>query len=306
MTVEFGDDFVFGERIELFQKNDGGGRVFSVLTFGLEFVADLSGADQNAVGFADFGVGDDVQEILVSEICKGRTGVGMAQHALGSEYDQRLAPVAQGLAAQQVKILRGVTRLRDLDIVFRGELDESFDSRAGVFRSLALVAVGQEHHDAGEQVPLGFAGADELVNDGLGNVDEVAELGFPQYERFGIVAAVAVFEAEDSGFGKCRVIDFTARLAGRDAFQRHEFVFVLDVDEDGVALVERAAASVLSAKAYGNAGLHQTSKRERFGHAVIDGAFARAHLGALLQQLLNFGMNVEARGIRSQASREFQ
>jgi hypothetical protein len=55
--------------------------------------------------------------------------------------------------------------------------------------------VGQEQHDAGEQVPLGLAGADELVDDGLGNVDEIAELSFPEDERFGVVAAVAVFEA---------------------------------------------------------------------------------------------------------------
>src|SRR5438046_10290253 len=106
--------------------------------------------------------------------------VGGRSHAFGGEYDERLAPVGQGLAAQEVEILRGVARLRDLDIVLGGELYEAFNAGAGVLRSLAFVAVGQKQHDAGEQIPLGFTGADELIDDGLRDVDEVAELGFPE------------------------------------------------------------------------------------------------------------------------------
>ena len=141
-------------------------------------------------------------ETSLGEVFDGRCGVGMAQHAFRGEDYQRLAPVAQGLAAQKVKILRCVRRLRDLDVVFCGELEEALDAGAGVFWSLAFVAVWEKQHYAGEQIPLGFAGGDELVDDGLGNVDEVAELGFPENERFGIVAAVAVFEAEHAGLGK--------------------------------------------------------------------------------------------------------
>ena len=160
-------------------------------------------------------------------------------------------------------------------------------SGAGMFRALAFVAVRQQHHDAGEQVPLGFSGADELVDDGLRDVDEVAELRFPENERFGIVAAVSVFEAENSGFGERGVVDFAAGLAGRNVFERHVFVLVLDVDEDGVALVESAAARVLSGHANMRAGFHQARERQGFGHAVIDGAFAGAHLGALFKKLLH-------------------
>src|SRR6202140_1773700 len=109
--------------------------------------------------------------------------------------------MAQSLAAEQMEILRGVGRLRDLNIVLGCELDESLDARAGMFRSLAFVAVREKHHNAREQVPLGFAGADELVDDSLCDVDEVAERGFPEAERLGVVTAVTVFEAEDAGFG---------------------------------------------------------------------------------------------------------
>jgi hypothetical protein len=72
----------------------------------------------------------------------------MAQHALRSEHDQRLAPVPQRLPPQQMKILRGVRRLRDLNIVFGRELNEALDARAGVLRPLAFVAVRQQQHQA--------------------------------------------------------------------------------------------------------------------------------------------------------------
>src|SRR3984957_15402694 len=106
----------------------------------------------------------------------------MAQHAFRCEYDQRFAPVSQSLAAEKVKILCGVGWLRDLNVMFRGQLQEAFDASAGVFRSLAFVAVGQEQDDAGKQVPLGFTGGDDLVDNALGGITEVAELGLPKKE----------------------------------------------------------------------------------------------------------------------------
>ena len=51
--------------------------------------------------------------------------------------------MAQRLTAQQMKILCGVRGLRNLDIVLRSELQEPLDAGAGVFRSLAFVAVGK-------------------------------------------------------------------------------------------------------------------------------------------------------------------
>ena len=63
---EFRGEFFFWKGIELFQKYNRGGVVFSLLTLGLEFVADFSGADQDAVGLADFHVGDHVLETLAA------------------------------------------------------------------------------------------------------------------------------------------------------------------------------------------------------------------------------------------------
>src|SRR6202158_2529725 len=202
MAIKFRGDFLLGEWVELFEEDDCRARFFSPVALGSEFVADFSGANQDAVGFSDFGIGEDVQKILVGKIFDRRTRVRMAQHAFRSKDDQRLAPMTQTLAAEQMEILRGIGGLRNLDVVLGGELDEALNTGAGMFRSLAFIAVREKHHDAREQVPFGFAGADELVDDSLRNVDEVAELSFPEAQRLGIVAAVAVFEAEDSSFGE--------------------------------------------------------------------------------------------------------
>jgi len=110
--------------------------------------------------------------------------------------------VTQGLTAQQMKILCCVRGLADLEIVASGELQEAFDARARVLGPLAFVSVGQKKDEAGEQSPLVFASADELIDDGLRNIGEIPELGFSENKGFGVVAAVAVFESHDAGLGE--------------------------------------------------------------------------------------------------------
>ena len=100
-----------------------------------------------------------------------------------------------------------------------------------MLRALAFVAVREQQDESGEEVPLVFAGDDELVDDDLRAVGEVAELGFPHDERFGEVAGEAVLEAEDRGFGELGVVDFDARLAGSEVTERDVFLLVDDVDE---------------------------------------------------------------------------
>ena len=66
----------------------------------------------------------------------------------------------------------------------------------GVLRARALVAVRQQQRQARRLAPLGQAGDDELVDDHLRRVDEVAELRLPQHERLRRLHRVAVLEAE--------------------------------------------------------------------------------------------------------------
>ena len=72
-----------------------------------------------------------------------------------------------------------------------------------------------------------------------------------------------------------------------------------------MALVEGAAAAVLSTEAYRNSVPCQAAESKRFRHSVVERTLANTHLGTLLQQLLNLGMNVETRGVRGQARKQF-
>src|ERR1700722_19502326 len=99
----------------------------------------------------------------------------MAQHALGSEDHKRLPPVAQGLAAQQMEILRGIRRLTNLKIVASRELQKAFDAGARMLRSLTFIPVRQKEDQSGKQSPFVLAGADELIDHGLRDIGEVAK-----------------------------------------------------------------------------------------------------------------------------------
>ena len=189
----------------------------------------------------------------------------------------------------------------DLHVVARAELQIALDAGAGVLRALAFMPVRQQQNQSGQQVPLVFPGNDELVDDDLRAVGEVAELRFPHHQRFGIVARVSVLEAHHRGFGKLGVVDLDPRLIGRQMAQRHVFLLVLDVDQHRVPLIEGAAAAVLTAQPNGSALQRQRTEGQRFGHAEVERTLAIAHLAALLQQLLHLGMDVEVFGIFHQA-----
>ena len=89
-----------------------------------------------------------------------------------------------------------------------------------MLRSLAFVSVGQQHDEAREQIPLIFAGRDELIDDDLCAVGEIAELRFPQHERFRVIAAETVLKADDSCFRERRIVNLEPRRRFRQMLQR--------------------------------------------------------------------------------------
>src|SRR6476646_2789948 len=112
----------------------------------------------------------------------------MSQQALGSEKDQRLpyAPAvlaAAHLAAEKMEILGRGCAIANLHIVFRAQLEEAFNAGAGVLWTLPLITVWQQQSQPDRLLPLAFGACDELVDDHLRAIDEVAKLGFPQYQR---------------------------------------------------------------------------------------------------------------------------
>ena len=78
--------------------------------------------------------------------------------------------------------------------------------------ALAFEPVRQEHHEPAQAVPFVFGADDELIDDALGDVPEVPELGFPHHESFGAIEAVAVFESKHCGFRQGAIDDFDSGL----------------------------------------------------------------------------------------------
>ncbi len=126
----------------------------------------------------------------------------MAQHAFRSENDEWFAPRATDLAAQQMKILRRSGRLANLHIFFARELHKALDARAGMLGALTFVAVRQQHDQTGGKIPYVLTGADEMNDDDLRAVGEISELRLPQNQRFGVIAAEAIFKAQAARFGE--------------------------------------------------------------------------------------------------------
>ncbi len=62
--------------------------------------------------------------------------------------------------------------------------------------------MGQEHGQAAHPVPLGVATADELVNNHLGAVHKIPELGFPDDQGAGLGGGIAVLEPKNRLFGQ--------------------------------------------------------------------------------------------------------
>src|SRR5580693_728572 len=174
----------------------------------------------------------------------------MTEHTLWRENDQRLAPQAARLPAQQVEILRGSGGLADVHVAFGGELHEAFNARARVFRALAFVAVRQQQHQSGREPPFVFAGAEELIDDHLRAIRKIAELRFPENQRLWIVARKAVFKPQAAAFGERRVVNLAKSLIRRQMSKGEILLFSLRVDQNRMALVEGAALRILAGEAH--------------------------------------------------------
>ena len=61
-----------------------------------------------------------------------------------------------------------------------------------------FIAVGQEHDEAALSHPLVLPTADELINDALSRVVEVAKLGLPAHQRIGVGLTETQFKSYDT------------------------------------------------------------------------------------------------------------
>ena len=178
----------------------------------------------------------------------------------------------------------GVDGMRDRHVVLRAHLQEALDACRGVVRTLALVAVRQQQRDAGALAPLLLAGGDELVDDRLRAVGEVAELGLPEHERVGARHRVAVLEAHRGVLRQQRVVDVElAVLAVVAALQRRVLPPVTRSTMTACRWPNVPRRESWPASRTARPSMQQRAERERLAHGPVDRAVLHDHLRPALQ-----------------------
>src|SRR3979490_1786056 len=148
--------------------------------------------------------------------------------------------------------------------------------------TLALVPMRKEQGQSREAPPLGLAGTDELVDDDLCPIAEIAELAFPNRQAMRFGRGESVFESHDRFLRQHRARHGERRLAGGEMLQR-------DVpNARGLVMQHRipvevcTAPAVLAGEAYRIPLLEEARIRESLGTAPIEGEIAGHHALASL------------------------
>ena len=205
------------ERIKLLDPHDFGVLVARLVACFHQLIGELARAQHQPLGRALGGPVEVVQNsaemAVAGEVGLGRDRELVPQQRLGRHHDQGLAEIAQQLPPQDVEIIGRRGAVGDLDIVLGAELQIALEPRRAMLRPLPFVAVRQQHHEPAGAQPLGLARRDELVDDDLRAVAEIAELRLPQHERARVGDRIAIFEAEHAEFGERAVAHL--EIAGR-------------------------------------------------------------------------------------------
>src|SRR6187431_2749653 len=90
-----------------------------------------------------------------------------------------------------------------------------------MLRPLSFVTMREEEDDSARPLPFRFRRNDELIDDGLRAVGEIAELRFPNAEHFWVIERVSVIESEHGRFREQAVVNANARLLRREMAQRN-------------------------------------------------------------------------------------
>mmetsp|Transcript_9479 Transcript_9479/g.27033 ORF Transcript_9479/g.27033 Transcript_9479/m.27033 type:complete len:300 (-) Transcript_9479:2315-3214(-) len=229
-------DAVKCKRCDLFQPDQRDIVHAALLALGEQLVVDLARAEHQlldlfwvaADGLVRF-IEDTVEHGSRSHVLQGRHATLVAKQILGRNHDERLAELAMDLTSQTVKVVgrgRAVHNLPvvvlDLHALVVGHLgdemgilinllQESFQAAAGVLGALSVVSMREQHHQTRLSQPLVFSAGNELIDDGLGAIDEVTELRFPQNESVRVFQTVPRLESQNGEFGQDGV---TARESG--------------------------------------------------------------------------------------------
>ena len=211
------------ERVELLYANDSDIFLLFLAALFQQVVINLTRAQHNTLHGFRVEIVDFTNcrlEGAVSQFVHARYRQRVTQQRFRRHHDQRATHTAQRLTTQHMVNLRRRGRYANLHVLLGAELQIAFQTRGGVLRPLAFVAVRQQHHQTAHTAPLLLAGADELVDNHLRAVGEVAELRFPDGQSTRLCGGIAVFKCQDRFFRQHGVPDFKMALTVVDVLQR--------------------------------------------------------------------------------------
>src|SRR5262245_20295216 len=102
--------------------------------------------------------------------------------------------------------------VRDADVPLGRKLEKALEARARVLWPVSFIPVREEEREARCLSPLRAAGHDELVDDHLRAIHEVAELRLPQDERLRGGDRIAVLETDGGELRERRVVHLERSL----------------------------------------------------------------------------------------------
>src|SRR3954451_12150666 len=289
-------DLRLGERVEELDAPDGDALVGLAVRVADEVVVDLAGAEDEARDLLDGHprLAEHGEEPRLGEVLDPVRRLGQAQQRLRGHDHERALLGDLRLAADQVEVLRRRREVRDADVALGGEREEALEARRGMLGARPLVAVREQQRQARRLPPLREARDDELVDDDLRRVDEVAELRLPEHERLGGLGRVAVLEAEARDLAERRVVQLEGRLRAGEALDRRQRLAGLGVVQDHVALRERPALGVLTGEPDRDALGEQRGEREHLGVGPVDPALLAERYAPAIELLDELRVDGEA------------
>src|SRR4051794_3735095 len=291
-------DLRLGERVEQLDAADGDALVALAVRVADDVVVDLAGAEDQArdllhrhARLAEHG-----EEAGLGEVLDPVRRLRQAQQRLRRHDHERALLGDLRLAAEQVEVLRRGREVGDADVALGGEHQEALEPRARVLGAGPLVAVRQQQRQARRLPPLRQAGDDELVDDDLRRVHEVAELRLPEDERLRRLLRVAVLEAEARDLAQRRVVQLERGLRAGEVLDRRQRLAGLRVVQDHVALGERPALGVLAGQPDGHALGEQRGEGEDLGVGPVDPALLAERRAPAVELLDELRVHREALG----------
>src|SRR5690606_10256274 len=138
-----------------------------------------------------------------------------------------------------------------------------------------------------------FAGRNELVEQDLRAIGEIAKLRLPQRQSPRIGKAVTILEAEHRFFRQHGIDDLIACLRGREDVQRNVAPLVALIVKHRMALAEGAALRILARKPDRVALEQDRPEGQRFGGRPVDALAGFDGVAAIVEKSLDGAMYLE-------------